>query len=77
VSLRSALVSRAVGGTVEDRDYRKLRRLALEDEVIAARLPTFVRTCRDINPVLGLHSARSALLFTAVLLDYVRAQLEI
>jgi len=52
-SLRNALVSRAVGGTVEDRDYKTLRRLALEDEVIAARLPTFVRTCRDINQFWG------------------------
>lgn len=47
-SLKNLLVSRAIGGIVEDSDYQQLRRQAINDPIIESRLPRFVRTSRDI-----------------------------
>jgi hypothetical protein len=48
-TLQNILVSRATGGAADEDGYRELRTELLKDASLAAQLPPFVRTCRDLS----------------------------
>ena len=41
------MLARATGGEASVADYKRCRKLLIEDQTIADKLPRFVRTCRD------------------------------
>jgi hypothetical protein len=53
IALQELLVARATGGTAHEADYQQLRRTFMEDETTRDFLPTFVRTCRNLDTFWG------------------------
>lgn len=47
--LQNLLISFSTGGGGEDREYKDLRRHFIENPATAAMVPSWIRTCRDLN----------------------------
>ncbi len=47
--LRNMLIQRATGGHADEHEYSALRRTAVAEERLYAKLPTFIQTCRTPN----------------------------
>ena len=51
--LQNMMTSRAIGGSVSDREYKEIREHLLLNKELAQKLPRFVRTCRDPSQFWG------------------------
>lgn len=49
LALQSLLIARATGGAASPTDYDELRARLLSEPLVAGRLPTYVRTCRNLD----------------------------
>jgi hypothetical protein len=47
--LQNLLISHSTDGVGDDNDYQAIRRVLLDNREIAELLPSFVRTCRDLD----------------------------
>jgi hypothetical protein len=47
-SLQNLLVARATGNVEDDAEYTQLRQTVLADGTLAAQVPTFLKTCRNL-----------------------------
>jgi len=52
-ALQTVLVARATGLSYDDRWYKQLRRVLVQNDAIAPVLPSFVRVCRDLSQFRG------------------------
>lgn len=78
--LQNLLIAQATGSRADDGEYQIVRRALLDNREIAERLPSFVRTCRDLAQFWGFikyekasYAERRQLIWGAFapLLDYL------